>query len=196
MADKMHVPAPLHELCQWVCWGKPGEANRKCPYNPRTGQRAKAGVLDTWAAFSEAVGAVQAGRYEGIGFEFAGGGGIVGVDFDHCIQGGALDAWAADWVRRFDSYTEVSPSGEGLHILCKGILPANIKRPRAEMYDRARYFTFTGKAWDSAPKPIRDAQEAVNALYRDCRPTPPKGSRRPHSRPHSPRPLCRPKRTT
>ncbi len=179
MADKMHIPAPLHELCQWVCWGKPGEANRKCPYDPRTGQRAKAGVPDTWAAFSEAVGAVQAGRYEGIGFEFAGDGGIVGVDFDHCIQGGALDAWAADWVRRFDSYTEVSPSGEGLHILCKGILPANIKRPRAEMYDRARYFTFTGKAWDGAPKPIRDAQEDVDALYRELQADAAKGQQTP-----------------
>ncbi len=194
MPGNLHVPAPLHELCQWVCWGKPGEANRKCPYDPRTGQRAKAGVPDTWAAFSEAVGAVQAGRYEGIGFEFAGDGGIVGVDFDHCIQGGALDAWAADWVRRFDSYTEVSPSGEGLHILCKGILPANIKRPRAEMYDRARYFTFTGKAWDGAPKPIRDAQEDVDALYRELQADAAKGQQTPAQPPPQPPPALPPEK--
>ena len=81
-----HVPAELAALAQWVCWGAPGKA-RKCPYNPRTGYPAKAGQPDTWADLATATAAVNAGHYEGVGFEFNGGG-IVGVDFDHCIQGG------------------------------------------------------------------------------------------------------------
>ena len=161
---KWSIPAELAALPQWVCWGALGKA-RKCPYNRRTGYPAKAGQADTWADLATAAKAVKAGKYEGLGFEFSGG--IVGVDFDHCIEDGWLNEWAAAWVRRFDSYTEISPSGTGLHIICKGKLPGEaVKRPRAELYDRGRYFTVTGKPW-GALKPVREAQEAVNALYEE-----------------------------
>ena len=184
MTDILHVPAPLPELRQWVCWGAPGR-HRKCPYNPSTGYPAKAGQPETWAALEDALSAMRAGRYEGVGFEFAEGGGIVGVDFDHCLQGGALTPWAAAWVDRLDSYTELSPSGEGLHVLCKGKLPGgSVKRPLAEMYDRARYFTFTGKAWGGAPKPLRDAQEAICALYEELQ----AGARQTQQQPAQPAP--------
>ncbi len=166
MTDKITVPAPLHELRQWVCWGAPGKA-LKCPYDPRSGYPAKAGQPDTWAPLNEALDAVREGKYAGIGFEFSEGGGIVGVDFDHCLTAGALDSWAAAWVAQLNSYTEVSPSGTGLHVYCRGTLPgAAVKRPRAEMYDRARYFTFTGEVY-GAVKPIRDAQTTINALYEE-----------------------------
>ncbi len=175
---KWSIPADLMVLPQWVCWGAPGKA-RKCPYNPRTGYPAKAGQPDTWADLATATAAVNAGYYEGVGFEFNGGG-IVGVDFDHCIQGGKLDAWAAAWVERFNSYTEVSPSGTGLHILCRGKLPGEaVKKPRGEMYDRARYFTITGKPWDGPAKPLRDAQEAVTALYEELQAETRKAAERP-----------------
>lgn len=175
---KWSIPADLAALAQWVCWGAPGKA-RKCPYNPRTGYPAKAGQPDTWADLATATAAVNAGYYEGVGFEFNGGG-IVGVDFDHCIQGGKLDAWAAAWVERFNSYTEVSPSGTGLHILCRGKLPGEaVKKPRGEMYDRARYFTITGMPWDGPAKPLRDAQEAVTALYEELQAGTRKSAERP-----------------
>lgn len=161
---EQNIPAGLRELPQWVCWGKPGAASRKCPYNPRTGTPAKAGQPDTWADYATAAGMVLAGRYEGLGFEFNGGG-LVGVDFDHCIDGGQLSPWVAGWVERLGSYTEISPSGTGLHVLCKGALPGEaVKRPRCEMYDRGRYFTMTGQPW-GALRPLREAQEALNALY-------------------------------
>lgn len=161
---KWSIPAELAALPQWVCWGAPGKT-RKCPYDPRTGYPAKAGQADTWADLATAARAVRAGKYEGLGFEFNGG--IVGVDFDHCIEDGRLNEWAAGWVRRFDSYTELSPSGTGLHIICKGKLPGEaVKRPRAELYDRGRYFTVTGRPW-GAQRPVREAQEAVNALYEE-----------------------------
>lgn len=175
---KWSIPADLMVLPQWVCWGAPGKA-RKCPYNPRTGYPAKAGQPDTWADLATATAEVNAGHYEGVGFEFNSGG-IVGVDFDHCIQGGKLDAWAAAWVERFNSYTEVSPSGTGLHILCRGKLPGEaVKKPRGEMYDRARYFTITGKPWDGPAKPLRDAQEAVTALYEELQAGTRKSAERP-----------------
>ena len=160
---KMTIPAEMAVLSQWVCWGAPGKA-RKCPYDPRSGYPAKAGQPNTWAPLTKALEAVEAGRFEGVGFEFNAGG-IVGVDFDHCIKDGRLAPWAAAWVERLNSYTEISPSGSGLHVFCLGTLPGPaVKRPEAEMYDRARYFTVTGRPW-GAVKPLREAQDAVAALY-------------------------------
>ena len=174
-----HVPAELAGLPQWVCWGKPG-AQRKCPFNPRTGTTAKAGQPDTWADLATAAQAVKAGRFEGIGFEFAEGGGIVGVDFDHCIDaGGQLSDWAAGWVERLNSYTEISPSGTGLHVICRGKLPGpSVKRPQCEVYDRARYFTVTGQPW-GALRPLRDAGEAIAALYEELQAEARKGQDKP-----------------
>lgn len=161
--SKTAIPAELAALPQWVCWGAPGKA-RKCPYDPRSGYPAKAGQPNTWASLKMALEAVEAGRFEGVGFELNAGG-IVGVDFDHCIKDGRLDPWAAAWVERLNSYTEISPSGSGLHVFCLGTLPGPaVKRPEAEMYDRARYFTVTGRPW-GAVRPLREAQDAVAALY-------------------------------
>lgn len=173
-----NIPAELRGLRQWVCWGKPGAA-RKCPYNPHTGTPAKAGLQETWADFAAAAQAVRAGRYEGVGFEFRTGGGLVGIDLDHCMQDGKLTEWAAAWVERLDSYTEISPSGTGLHILCRGKLPGEaVKRPRGEMYDRARYFTVTGNLYGPA-KPLRDAGEAIAALYEELQAEARKGQDKP-----------------
>lgn len=163
------LPAELVALSQWVCRGKRGN-NPKTPFNPRTGYAAKAGQPDTWATFEDATAAVAAGSYTGLGFEFNANG-IVGVDFDHCITEGTLNPNVAEWVNRFDSYTEISPSGSGLHILCKGHLPGKARKTSfAEMYDKGRYFTVTGKPYGT-PRPLRNSQAAIDALYQEICPS-------------------------
>lgn len=144
-----NFPAELRALPQWVCWGAQGvqigSKEWKKPINPITGQSASAGQPSTWSTFEKACAAVAQGWFAGIGFEFADGGGFVGIDFDHCIQGGQIAPWAAAWVQRLNSYTEISPSGTGLHIICRGKLPgAAVKTHYTEMYDRRRYLTVTG----------------------------------------------------
>ena len=163
-----YIPAELRTHPQWPCWGAQGTAQGakewKVPYNPGTGQRAKANQPDTWAAFETACAGVTAGYYHGIGFEFSETDPFVGMDFDHCIQDGQLAPEVSAWVEQFDSYTEISPSGTGLHIICKGKLRGAIKTAAVEIYDRGRYFTLTGNVYDSA-HPLRDAQDAIDMLY-------------------------------
>ena len=154
------IPAELRELSQWVAWG-----SGKVPYQPGSASRASSKSPDTWGSFEQACADVVAGRCAGIGFVFAAGGSIVGVDFDHCLDGEQLDPWVADWVDRFDSYTEISPSGTGLHIFCLGQLPGKgVKKSQAEMYDQGRYFTVTGDCCGPS-RPLRAAQETIEALY-------------------------------
>lgn len=173
------IPQELRALPQWVCFGaqgtQPGTREWKKPYNPATGRPAKAGKPGTWTDFETARTAVAMGLYAGIGFEFADDGGLVGIDFDHCLQNGQVASWAASWVQRLNSYTEVSPSGTGLHVICRGRLPGPaLKTTSAEMYDRGRFFTVTGDVYGPAQPPC-DAQAAINELYVAVTATRPQG---------------------
>ena len=152
-----NIPEALRNQPNWVC------RREKIPFNPRTGCAAKAGQPETWTTFEEAVNALP--QYDGIGFEFDGNG-FIGVDFDHCIENGQLAHWVAEWVERFNSYTEISPSGTGIHIICMGTLNGkpSRKRKEVEIYDRARYFTMTGNPLDHV-RPLQNAQDALDALY-------------------------------
>lgn len=177
------IPAELRALPQWVCFmlvdnperGKP----EKIPINPHTLRGASSTNPKAWGTLEKAAaqigktgsckrkgGAIVSAAVCGVGFVFNGNG-ITGIDFDHVIdEQGQLEPWVADWVQRFGSYTEYSPSGTGLHILCRGALGDRkcIKREEVEIYDRARYFTVTGKPYGDA-KPLCDAQAALDDLY-------------------------------
>jgi len=66
-----------------------------------------------------------------------------------------------------DSYTEISPSGTGLHVIVKGEIPGiRRKRGNREMYSGDRYFTFTGNSLTHPPKSINQPQEVIDALYK------------------------------
>lgn len=170
-----NVPEELKVLPRWVVYrlvdyvDKNGKKKKnKIPYNPITGFEAKAGQPQTWGRFEEAVSALNTGKYDGIGFEFHKDG-FVGIDFDNCIENGVLNEWASNWVARFNSYVEHSPSGTGVHIICKGHVEKGTNREKAEMYDCGRFFTVTGKEY-GLTRPLREAQEAINALYEEITP--------------------------
>ncbi|HEX7380100.1 MAG TPA: hypothetical protein VF278_23465, partial [Pirellulales bacterium] len=126
------VPAELRALPQWVCWAlearRKGSTPTKIPYTPDGRRRAKANDPATWGAFELALETYQSPRrppWAGIGFEFAADGGIVGVDLDSCRDpgNGSIAPWASEIVERFATYTEVSPSGTGVKLWCRGSVP-------------------------------------------------------------------------
>jgi hypothetical protein len=78
-----------------------------------------------------------------------------------------LQPWALDIVQHLDSYTEWSPSGEGLHVLIRASLPGSGGRRHhgIEVYSSARYFTITGGHYEQAPQTIEwRQQEALDLL--------------------------------
>jgi primase-polymerase (primpol)-like protein len=48
-----------------------------------------------------------------------------GVDLDGCLDPdtGDMEGWAREIIEELDSYTEVSPSGTGVHVLIRAALP-------------------------------------------------------------------------
>jgi hypothetical protein len=163
-----NFPIALRGLRQFVVW-KLEERNgqtTKVPYNAKTGRKASSTNSNTWAGFEEAVSAYKNGGFSGIGFVFASD--YCGIDLDKCRNPhtGEIEQWALDIIEKLDSYTEVSPSGTGLHIFVKARLPkTGTRKGRIEVYDSGRYFTLTGLHFASSPICINDRQEEVSALY-------------------------------
>ncbi|SDY93143.1 hypothetical protein SAMN05216564_11610 [Halopenitus persicus] len=113
---------------------------------------------------------LNAGRADGIGFVFTDSDPIVGVDLDDCRDPdtGAIDEDAQDIIERLDSYTELSPSGTGYHVLLKGDLPdGRNRRGDIELYDTARFFTVTRNHVDDTPARIARRQDALVAIHRE-----------------------------
>ena len=93
--------------------------------------------------------------------------GLIGVDFDHVIRIGVespIPDRVREAVRALASYTEWSPSGLGLRVICRGSLPdgKGIVLPWMEMYPTGRYLTITGQRFIGSPKEPQDAQDAID----------------------------------
>jgi hypothetical protein len=161
-----NIPIELRQLPQWVCWrfeDRGGEKPTKVPYNPRNNHQASVIDPNHWATFDEACKAVQAGWFDGIGFVFTDNDPFAFVDLDDTKGDAALYERQQQIYKDFDSYSEVSPSGKGCHIIIRGKIPSGRKRNAIEIYSNGRYATFTGQV--IAPKPIEDRNTLLNALY-------------------------------
>jgi len=151
------LPEGLAELIarkQWVCWRfeeREGKTT-KVPYQPND-KPASTTKRGTWSTYADCVAAMAAGGFDGIGYVFARG--YIAIDLDDVIdaQGQVVD-WALALVRLLRTYTEVSPSGTGLHLIarCDDTLEKGFKRAKSggasiEGYSEGRYFCMTGRVF-------------------------------------------------
>jgi hypothetical protein len=171
----LHVPDDLREYDQWILWRRERSNGReaKVPYSVN-GHRASSTNPNDRTEFTKALDAWRHDpqRYAGLGFVFSGDDPFVGLDLDDCLDvNGRLKPWAQGIIERFsDTYIEISPSGQGLKIWAKGNLPRSVAGVRVgdgqiEMYDRARYFTVTGRRFNSAPLEVEHHQADLLLLY-------------------------------
>lgn len=165
MLKPENIPEELKQLPRWVCYRLPD----KIPLNPRTGDLADSTASDTWADYATAAEAVIRFGCTGLGLVL--GGGLVGIDVDHCLDPATdeLNETAREVLTSTKSYAERSPSGTGIHILCRGQKPGKAcKNSKAgfELYDGGRYFTVTGDALDDKPRAFCEDQAAIDTLYK------------------------------
>ncbi len=180
-----NIPADLQELRQWVLWryvwkvddstGRSEWAKLPCQTD---GRAAKSNDPQTWATFKDALSAWDSARssFDGLGFMFTPESGVVGVDVDNCVETGEdgeprISSVGARVIELLDSYTELSPSGSGIHVLVRAELSEALKDSKTgiEIYNKGRYFTVTGSVWsDFIPVQERTAQlrQIVEGLRR------------------------------
>jgi putative DNA primase/helicase len=139
-----NIPGELKARPQWVVWKATGDKPDKVPYSARSGRRASSTDLLTWSTFQEALEAYENGDYAGLGFVFSSADPYTGIDLDDCVaEDGEIAGWALEIVRYFDSYTELSAIGTGLHIIVRGNVP-NRRKDEVEVYSSKRFFSVTG----------------------------------------------------
>lgn len=196
----MKLPEQLEELRDQKIWlnyiliynpKKHGGAGGydKPPVNPHTLRDGSSRDPGRWGTFDECnaqIGQPATVFYKnkecitqpvagvGIVLEAAG---ILGIDFDNVIKlddRGKITAISKEaqsiW-QSVNSYTEISVSGTGVHILVYGKKPGkevcrihNNDGTDYEMYDSGRYFTLSGKALKGCGK-ICHRYEQVKAVY-------------------------------
>jgi len=179
-----NIPQDMKDQQQWAVWkkevrdGKPA----KVPYQA-DGKRAKSNDASTWRRFETVYMAFQdIGGFDGLcwmmpvePFD------IVFIDIDRCIKNGKIEQWAQKVIEQFNSYTERSQSGNGLHILIRGKKP--VKRCRKngspyEIYDSLRPCYLTGDVIEGHTT-IEGRQEQLDDLFKELFPEEVESARNP-----------------
>jgi len=170
----------LRDRDQWICWRYEWYDDRnvwtKVPVDPATGEVASVTDPDTCGTFEDAVAYHERADTDsdGLGFVFDEDGSVVGLDLDDCRDPdtGELDAWAADLLADVETFTEVSPSGTGLHLFGLGSVPDGGNRgdiPDAEghieMYESGRYFTVTGARVEDTPATVEQVSDEIADVH-------------------------------
>lgn len=154
MYEFKNIPQELKNAPQWILWRSEERDGKKTkvPYQI-DGSMAQSSNKRTWSTFPTIIKFYNNRDYDGIGFMFSKDDPFIGIDIDHCVEDGVLSPFAQEIVDSVGSYTEFSPSGEGVHIIAKGKIPlrgqgTGRKNPELglEVYRHGRYFTFTGNS--------------------------------------------------
>ena len=165
-------PEMLLVYDQWICWrsaerdGKP----TKVPVDPSTGEFASPTDPSTWTTFGAARARGESDEVDGLGFVFTADDPIVGIDLDDCrdLETGQPNEWAKSVIETLDSFTEVSPSGTGYHVLLEGNLPeGRNRRGDIECYETARFFTVTGDHVAGTPSELLERTAELESVYRE-----------------------------
>ena len=129
---------------------------------------------ETWCDYNTAYNCYAKKMCKFLGYVFDDNG-IVGIDIDKGFdEDGMLSDLAVDIISHCQSYTEISKSGRGVHILVKGTIPflgAN-NQNGVEIYRSGRYFILTGK--QIVFNEIIENQEALNYIVSRYFPTTPR----------------------
>ncbi len=161
-----NIPDELKKLDQWVLWRAektPDGEDTKMPYTP-DGSRASPSNPATWCTFEEALEALP--NFDGINFVITAASNIVGIDIDDARVDGVWDEELLKDINSLCSYTEISPSGNGLRAFVKGQKEGPVcHKGRLEMYDDRKFLSVTGNIFGEETR-VNRAAGALVRLYR------------------------------
>lgn len=148
------------EMKTWRQWVVSG--NSKVPLNPRTLHHASVTDSRTWGTFKECFACALLNKLN-LGFVFTKNDPFVGIDLDP-PKDDIQKARHNKILKLLRTFTEISLSGNGLHLIAKGKIPYAVKRDQVEVYDQERYFIMTGNQLPGTPDDIVDHNDILNKL--------------------------------
>lgn len=165
-----NIPVELRTISQWVrwrYWNRNGKST-KIPVSAVREGTAPVNEPETWSSFNVAVLEDSEKEYDGIGFVLTESESFAVIDLDDVRNPitGEIDEGSLEIIKKLDSYTEVSPSGKGVHIWVNGKVPDGRRRKgNFEVYDSDRYMTVTGDHFEGTPLKINDRQKELEDVY-------------------------------
>lgn len=168
------IPEELKRVPNWCCYqlmpdkSRP-EKPKKIPKNALTGGNAQSNNSETWTTYEKAVEGLRKYGFNGLGFFFSAP--YFGVDIDGIED--EIDAYLHDdrdnivseFIHGLQSYAEYSVSKKGIHIICKGELPAGGRRKaNVEMYSEGRFFIMTASPASEYTE-INDCTDTIKSLH-------------------------------
>lgn len=168
-----NIPHELKQKKRWLVWKAVLKENGKITKPPFRATNPSLGAsTNNPAHLSDFETAFEAYKQfedvSGIGFVAEPGAGLVFIDMDDCVVDGEADDDAFSAVNAFASYTEKSPSGNGIRIIARGGISHDFtnKPLGREMYGGGgtRYLTITGQVIEGL-NTIEDAQEALSHYH-------------------------------
>ena len=173
----MPFPDEMKEYASWIIWrrelrdGKP----TKVPYQPRSLHRADVTIRAHWSDYGEALRVLQSGvgQFDGLGFVLSHYSPYSIIDLDDPTQVDPSGqrtieeqiSRAQQVLERFQTYTEVSPSGGGFHIITRSKIPYGRRDGKIEVYSDSRFFTMTGNTYHDLP--IEECEYDLHNLWHD-----------------------------
>lgn len=153
---------PPTALTARPCWVR--YSRRKAPLTA-FGTPASVTNPTTWTTYSAAR---RSDAGAGLGLVLTGDG-VVCIDLDHCLIDGEPTDWVVAIMERCGAtYTEISPSGDGLHIWGRGTVPhgrrIRLTGGTAEVYGTGRFITVTGHRYANAPAMLADLSKVITHL--------------------------------
>jgi hypothetical protein len=173
--DMPRVPVELRTL-GWVGWRAEWDAARekwrKPPYQIGAPHQLASNANPAhWRNEGDVmeVRALAPELFDGYGVALTSG--IVFIDLDDVRDpaSGVVAPWAWRLVEVFDSWTEVSASGTGVHIFALGQLPGTGLVDCLDG-DRGRFAYLTGHSLTVPARPLADRQRLVTLLAQHVRP--------------------------
>jgi len=181
-------PDDLLDVVQWLAW-KPTDDGRKVPRAPYENtdwpdKFVSAQDPDVWTDFETAREWVESLSGYGLAFNIPNKNADVDdehvlIDYDDARdpETGRIHPAVRDHIQRAGSYADVSTSGTGVHIFCRGELPDGVKAVEAplpeadgfedaeiEVYDAGRYSAMTGDHIAATPTETTDSQVFLEDL--------------------------------
>jgi len=178
------IPNELKTYCNWCCWKTELRDDKptKIPIDAKTGRNAESNNPSSWSTYDKVVEYYEQNLKShfclseaGIGFFFSDSDPYTGIDLDDCVENLKLNSQASAKIEKLNSYTEFSPSWNGTHTIVKAVKPGDKCRTgkvdwcsHVEMYDKLRYFTFTGhvmQSYDTIKSRQKELTEFYNELF-------------------------------
>ncbi len=168
-SDFRNIPAELTTPAEWIPWyskKEPGKKPGKAPitaYADPADHAANCHPLDYWLK--------KGNTREGFSRVLNKAEGFIVIDLDHArdVKTGVIEPWARSIINDFDTYTELSYSGSGFHLVCRGgplYRDWNPKGTRIEIYSGNipnKLMSFTGDVFEQRAV-INDRQSQAEDL--------------------------------